>query len=298
MSKLIIIGSVFLVGGLGSAITGSIISQEKLIPVTQVSDYTLSDPYEIDISLIDTLSLSLKNRGINIHTHAEDSIILQYYEAEHDRIVLNVGNRELSVINETDPFFSLMFFPWNFATSEIFLFDITIPTTSTLSIDGHTSNGAITITDITSIADIELSSSNGGITLTNIAEASFIELDTSNGAVKLSGVTASDAIEIDTSNGRITFDNVSSPLIDGHTSNGKIITTDLTTAKLDLSSSNGDITVSMNGNFTDYRINMSTTNGKYYLNGSRVIETSYHTNLENFVRLITSNGNVSLTFAD
>jgi len=295
MNKLILVGAIILGGGVVSAITGAIVSGEPLMPMARVEDYEAADPYIEDIALIDDIELDLSNRSINVFTHESATVELHYYVADHDRIDVELIGTTLRMTSDVDPFVHM----WGWAmfrNPEIFMVEVFLPTTSTLDFSARTSNGAINIGDIGSIGALSLHSFNGAIKLESVLECQKLTGETSNGRLELEGVVALDEITLRTSNGRIVYSDVSAPSIYSRTSNGKITVTNLVTDDLELISSNGDIEATLPGTLAQYRVNMETTNGSYYLNGSKVTTNAYNTGLTNKIRLATSNGDVRLVF--
>lgn len=295
MNKLILVGAIILGGGIVSSISGSIISQEPLFPVARLEDYEAAEPYVGDASLIETIEFELDNRSIQIYTHEENTITMTYYVAPHDRINVNVVGTTLRMTNDVDPFINM--FGWGiFRNPEIFLVEVYLPTTTDIDISARTSNGGITIRDITSIGNLTLRSSNGAIKLEAVLECEALVGETSNGRLELNGVTSIGDISMRTSNGRIVFSDVIAPKVFSRTSNGKVVVSNVVTNDLELISSNGDIEASVPGTLSSYRVDMSTTNGSYYLNGEKVVTNAYNTHLTNKIRLATSNGNIRLVF--
>jgi hypothetical protein len=295
MNKLILVGAIILGGGLASAVTGSIISGEPMMPMARIEDYEAADPHVEEIALVEQLELDLSNRSINVFTHEAATVELHYYVADHDRIDVELVGTTLRMTSDVDPFVHM----WGWAmfrNPEIFMVEVYIPTASTLDLSARTSNGVISLTDIGSIGNLSLHSSNGAIKLDAVLECQTLTGETSNGRLELDDVTALEEITLRTSNGRIVYDDVSAPEIYSRTSNGNIVVTNLVTNDLELISSNGDIEATLPGTLANYRVNMETTNGNYYLNGSKVSTNAYNTSLSNKIRLATSNGDIRLVF--
>jgi hypothetical protein len=295
MNKVIIIGAIILTGGLISATAGSIIAEERMIPGAHIDDYQKADTFIVDSNDVDDLDLDLRNRSINIYTHELSTIEIDYYTAPHDRITSQHVGSTVQLIGEIDPFVNI----WGFSFlrhPEIFIVEVYIPSTSTIDINALTSNGGISLVDVTTIGDVNLRSSNGALTLSSIDEVSSLYGETSNGRIELTDVISLTSINMRTSNGRINLTRVNSPLLLTRTSNGKITANNIISADLELSSSNGNVEVSVVGTLEMFRVNMSTTNGNLYLNDVKVVTNAYNTTLEQKIRLTTSNGDIRLNF--
>jgi hypothetical protein len=296
MNKLFFIGCGLAVVGLAASITGSVIDGKEFFPVITASDYTEAAPHVEDVSNVDTVNLDLGNRSIDIITADTDTITVAYYEAEHDQIDVTLTSGELIVASQWESWFS--FFNWNWIISNpaVLTVTLTVPENSSLSILATTSNGSVAVDEFISVSNLNLDTSNGAITLEGVGACSDIDLSSRNGRIEVSDATASGTMDIDTSNGRIVLQDIEVPTLSAHTSNGPIEATRITSQDSHFNTSNGNITASFSGSLDDYRVNMSTSNGFYYIDDEKVTTNAYNTNLTDRIRLETSNGSIHLNF--
>jgi len=148
--------------------------------------------------------------------------------------------------------------PWDVRRYTGVDFEVTVPTTVDIEVD--TSNGRVTVSDVTGILD--LSTSNGAIEVTTVvgettastsngairieAYEGVLRLDTSNGRIEMT--EAAGAVDARASNGAITF---AGTLIEGvehrmRTSNGRIDVTVPSDASLQIDARTSNATISTN----------------------------------------------------
>ena len=146
-------------------------------------------------------------------------------------------------------------------------FEVGIP--PGVSVAGNTSNGAITLT---------------GVDL-------FAEVTTSNGAVTLEDVSGD--LSIRTSNGAIVGDRLSSDTVDAATSNGRIeMSFDTPPSTVTLDTSNGSVRVVLPPDTPPVDLSTDTSNGDI------VNEVRTDPESETTIGIETSNGDITVTYAD
>ena len=299
MNRTIIIGAIIFGIGAVSATTGSIISGERLLPIATIEDYEAATPYSEDGTLIQEIALDLDNRSIEIYATDDDTVKLDYYVSSYDRIALSLQAGVLSVVSSSDPYIFFGGIGFFLNQAEVFKVSLGVPASSSLELIGGSSNGRIDISGLQSIEKIGLTTSNGDITINEVDTIEWLDLETSNGQIVMADITVTNEINVDSSNGRLHFFSVTCPYIDGETSNGRIWTERLSVSNLQLETSNGEISANVIGFLADYRVNMSTSNGRYFLDGERVSTNSYNTlisHISNSIRLMPSTGDVKLSF--
>ena len=295
MNKIIIIGAILAGLGWSAAITGSLISGEKLLPVATREDYAPADQFEQAAAAITAINITLENRRIEFYPTDDETILIDYYESEYDQIDVTVNGGTIIVENETRPYLLFGSFGFLFDT-EILTVSVGLPAATSITIDADTANGEIDLASFTEIGALTLKTSNGAINI-NAIEAPSCEVRTSNGAIVIRDVTLTERLNATTSNGRVELSDVTSPEIDAVTSNGHIDAADIVTQDMHLLTTNGDVDAAIIGSIDDYRVKMQTTNGSYYLNGTKVSVNAYNTNLSDIIDLTTANGNIRLSFS-
>ncbi|MDD2429817.1 MAG: DUF4097 family beta strand repeat-containing protein [Eubacteriales bacterium] len=124
-----------------------------------------------------------------------------------------------------------------------------------------TSNASVNMSDLTQSGDVHIETSNGRIEVKNVA-APLVEAHTSNGAVTLDEVSVSGAIDMKSSNGALTAGAVNArDKLRMETSNGRIVLDRVISADIELRTSNGSVSGSVEGRRGDFTIASDTSNG-------------------------------------
>ena len=151
-----------------------------------------------------------------------------------------------------------------------------------------TRNGALSSESELSAKSAYLSTSNGKISVRNLTLTGNLTAESSNGAMLLSNISAS-SITAKTSNGKFETDLLTAADIYLKTSNGKIDAQTLLAANsIVLKTSNGAINATVVGTAEDFRIDASTSNGSNNLADTAAGDKA--------PTVRTSNGNISVFF--
>jgi hypothetical protein len=245
-----------------------------------------SETYEIvelsyDPSEFDTIEVDMINKAIRVFPSTTGEIEVVFYESEKNWVDIDTTDRVLKFDNDYERVFSFFFFGWfNWSQNPDYTkFDLYLPLDVIFELDLETSNGAITISNLTEVAKLTLRSSNGELLIDNVAQIASIDAYTSNGRVTLRDAIVAGLAKL-------------------RTSNGKVIVDDCTLDELDVYTSNGEIDVTMAGSQANYHIEMTTSNGSKYLNDLEIAANSINAGQSKEVTLRTSNGPIRLTFAN
>lgn len=188
--------------------------------------------------------------------------------------------------------------------------EITLPKTFVGQMSVHTSNGRVSVADITFAQPLSLSTSNAYIKLEDVNCAQKIVCTTSNSRIDLDDVNMN-AARLSTSNGRITMDDVyvrqeleavtsngsisiedttAEGLLRLTSSNGKIELEGVSAGEYNIKTSNGPVSGTLKGNIEEYTITSSTSNGSNQLGNRAGGEKKLH--------VVTSNASISLRFEE
>lgn len=254
------------------------------------------------------------HESINIESD-NDNIEIISTDAPNISVKFYANDKEIYTIDETNGF--TMTKEWNYEWYEYMLFFgeikikamvISVPLNYTGDINVHTTNGKITVRDLT-VNTIDISTYNGVIDMENIVADDDVSVSTSNGMVEMTNVVTEGNIDIDTSNGMtyiidceasgidvesnngiISANNLVSSDLIIKTSNGKIILTDIKfSSSAVLKTSNGSISGTIAGDIIDFNITSKTSNGNNNLpsnQGGGSIDLSVN----------TSNGKIDIEF--
>lgn len=135
------------------------------------------------------------------------------------------------------------------------------------NLDLENRNGRIEYNDVISRAS-KIECKNGKIVLNN-ADSDMLSITSNNGKIVMDNVKAENELTAKSSNGKIILRNSSIKSVDLHSSNGRIELESVNAEQFELSSSNGKITGLLNGQETEYSMNISTVNGAVYIAGKK-----------------------------
>lgn len=295
MSKLIKIGLVFLLIGLGIVIAIPLTSNTQVFGMGD-ENYTL---YEQTFKYDDFTDIyfDFDNREVYILESTDNDVHLKYYIHDKDEYSQSMDNNQLSLSISRKWYYNLFSLDI-FTNREKYQVHLYIPNISIIeSLKIHTSNGKMEMNIDHQFNSISLASSNGDIKVLNI-ETNTLTLNTSNGDISIKNLLASQEIKIDTSNGKILMDNILSPEITGDTSNGKIEAVNIVSSDISLDTSNGKIYLTVKGIIDDYRVSLSTSNGDKVYNGLKVESGTINSDGGKYISLDSSNGDVEVKFID
>lgn len=295
MSKLIKIGLVFLLIGLGIVIAIPLTSNTQVFGMGD-ENYTL---YEQTFKYDDftDIDFDFDNREVYILESTDNDVHLKYYIHDKDEYSQSMDNNQLSLSISRKWYYNLFSLDI-FTNREKYQVHLYIPNISIIeSLKIHTSNGKMEMNIDHQFNSISLASSNGDIKVLNI-ETNTLTLNTSNGDISIKNLLASQEIKIDTSNGKILMDNILSPEITGDTSNGKIEAVNIVSSDISLDTSNGKIYLTVKGIIDDYRVSLSTSNGDKVYNGLKVESGTINSDGSKYISLDSSNGDVEVKFID
>jgi len=277
MRKVIGITLLLVFLGVVFTVVGFFMSDETNLNLFERPDYTLTElTYEAaDVS---ELKMIFSNRAIEVFPSETDQIIIKYYEAENDWIDVTLEEEGLELINRTRWVFGISWGIWNWGGVDVYNVEVYLPA-SVLDYVLYvtTSNGAISIMDITDLKKLNFKSSNGAIKIEDVHVTDYFKADTSNGKVILDNVTCDALVSVHTSNGEIEIDHLNAQNINAYTSNGSI-------------------EVNIYGQYSQYRVEMDTSNGSTYIDGEEKNDSIYNPSLSNVINLDTSNGSIRVNF--
>ena len=297
MKTLLRIALALVLIGIGGVIVFGIVAGDSIENVFTEDNSYVYDEKTYSIDEFDSINISLENKRITVLPSENDEIKLEYYFSDKDPVTVAITDNTLEVENETEwfvGFFNMFSFIKNPAYSQ---FNLYLPTSFGLDLSLSSMNGQIEVSDLNQFQDLTIWTSNGEIDLSNVEVAGDLSMHSSNGKLVIDDSTVLGSVVMYTSNGRVNIDGLTALDVEVTTSNGDIDCQNVTTDNLDLSTSNGVVEVQVNGAFEDYYLKMSTTNGSYYLNETKVIQNSYHDSLSKKIECHSSNGNIRVNFS-
>lgn len=161
--------------------------------------------------------------------------------------------------------------------------DVSFPTVTIT-----TDNGPIAVRNVSAGA-VALGTDNDSVTVENVS-ADTLRVETDNGFIDLNGVQADD-ISLRTGNDNVRMEGVEADALEAVTDNGDVTFDGLTVREsLSLQTDNGDIRGELPGQMRDYHIESETD-----------YDNSLPTLLDGegiFLRAVTNNGDIDVTFAE
>jgi len=294
MFKLLAIGASLLGAGLVVTVTGGILSGEGFALGPTASYSPVEHAYAA--TGIDTISFEAENRRVVVTPSETDEITLSYNDSTDDFLVITDAGGVLAITN-TVHWYSHMFMNMgmmNFGTYSTV--NIGVPTGYSFTLNLASLNGAVSVSNLPTVASVDLSTSNGNIDVINVGGLSSVDAVTSNGVITVTNVDCAGEITLRSSNGNVNLGGVIAPSINAQSSNGRVHGEDITADDVTFHSSNGNITLEINGQLSEYYVKLSTLNGSLYMDGVKVTQNAYNTSLANKLDLSTTNGSVYLTF--
>lgn len=296
MFKLLATGAILVAVGLGLTIVGGVISGEGINMHDGFNDLEMADPYITDATGVGTIDVQVENRRVVVQPAIDDQITITYAESTRDKIEITNEGGVLTLTNDVNHWF---WFTMNFGmmtSTQERTVTVSIPSTLAVDLSVETENGTLIVSDLPEATSLDLNSVNGNIALTNLSGLATVDAVTTNGEISLENVTVTSAVELSTANGTIDLDGVSSPTIRATTSNGEVKGQDITGEDVTFHSVNGNVELEIHGELSDFYVKLSTVNGSMYIDGSKVTQNAYNTNLPDKLDLSTTNGSVRLNF--
>ncbi len=297
MNRIFKAGLILVIIGFVSSIVFGVLAGEEFPAYFGNEEYEYTElTYSADEFA--TFDINLENKAVTILPSTSGNIEVKYYESEHDSVTVDDDSLTLILDNDTKWYYNWGLWFNIFRSGTYNHFYLYLPTDTAYDIDLNTANGDIICDDSLLAGNVSLETANGDITVAGLSVSGSLVMTSLNGIITVENADIGTDLEITTSNGRIVLDDVNAPEIDLQTFNGKIKATGVVVEDLIAKSSNGEIEIGISGAFQDYHVEMTTTNGNYYLNDEKVTTNAYHTDKTNDIELETVNGDVKITFID
>lgn len=245
--------------------------------------------YQISAEKIKNINISDSNNAIKLVKSKDNNIYVTYSENKKERYeIYQTDDGILSFNFHSDLKWYEHICVFNFSARNM---QIAIPDQQLEDITLTTSNGSISVEDISLKGDISLITSNGDVTIKNIETPRCITVKTDNAPIFATSLNTEN-LSLKTSNGSISTKDVTSQKdIEAKTSNSTInLNTISAGSEITLESSNGNISGSINDSKSTFSITSSTSNGHNNLPKSQV-------GTSKILDVDTSNGNIDITFS-
>lgn len=307
MKKLAIIGAVIFLVGMtiftsSMAVCGWDVRKISTTSMYQEKQYSAENNNQ---------TIRLRDQNIPLFVGKSNNNQIHFIYFEHDKQYYNIDGTEamdITIEKETNYHWYDHFFNIDVQTP---YFSILLPSEFKGSLVLETSNGKITVNDVT-LRQLQLTTSNGVVNIKNLTSAENVEIESSNSKIEVSDVNLTGKLQCMTNDGSINLSNVVAQNISATTSNNRIVATNTKTSQstelrssnnrieienvnagenITLSTDNGKITGTIMGNMSDFSIVSKTSNGKNSLPENMVCGSKD-------LKATTTNAEISIQFTN
>ena len=202
---------------------------------------------------IEEIRIKARNMPVKVTSSDVDDIAIHYYTCEEDPYEVSLDGSTLTLKYLNDNLSK--------STDSNPNVEIVVPKEYTGAFQLDTSNASVNVAGLISVRSVYINTSNSPIDMEHVT-AGQVTAQTSNGAITLEEVSVSGAVDMKSSNGTLTARQVTArDKLSMITSNGRISIDQAASAVIELSTANGSISGSVEGKRSDYTIASGTSNG-------------------------------------
>jgi hypothetical protein len=209
-----------------------------------------------DITDINSINIETFNQHIELKSTEESVLKANYFENEETFYSFTNSDGIYKIKLTDNQKWYQNIFNFNF---DVITLTIEIPATFSGDINIINSNSKITVSNL-NINNLTLTDNNNQITLSNLT-ARNITATTDNDKILAENLNVSESAVFTSANGKIIVNNSSLNGLDCKTSNSEISLAEIVSNDIKLYSSNGDISGTIIGTMSEYKIISSTSNG-------------------------------------
>ena len=303
LSSIIIIGLGLVLTAIGFALTGG------KIMFANVREKDYSKQAVSGNELFEKLEVSFNVRDIILELSEDESYKIEYYEADYDKVNVNIVNNTLKISGERERY---RFFNWPITSSDIFKVKIYIPLSFNGSVSIVGSTGKVEIKPIPELDDLYIKLSTGKVIITNLKandivlktstgsvdvnylEAVTLNITVSTGSIILNNSKITNITYLYSSTGTIKVNNLETLQINSNSSTGRTTMEDIIVDDLDVTTSTGTITIKIIGKHEDYKIDCRVSTGSIRFQGEKYGTTLISLLGSKSVKARSSTGSVNL----
>lgn len=239
------------------------------------------------------IQVDAHNNIVKLVKSTDEKTNITYFESEKNIITYLEENGTISIVSKMEKqHWFIPSFSWR-ATSKTIT--IALPESFKGIIDIKTSNGNITVENLGVIESLTLISSNAIITAKDTTVEGNVSLKSSNGKIIVTNLVCKD-IAMETENGKIQTTNLKAEKVAGESSNGDINYANTLSDNITAKTSNGKITMTIKGQYPDYEVDVSTSNGSVKVNNIKVSNQIINLGAAKKAKAKTSNGSIVIEF--
>lgn len=307
--SVVILGTIVsVVMGVTTGIAGiSVLTGEDKERINLSEEYSLEKATELGITsvLIDCNAEITVKRGDVLAINAENVT---------DDYTIRQANGEFSIVEE-NPKFNFIF-DFNFGVtggSKRETVVVTIPAElSTEQIKILSGSGAVTMTDVVT-ENLTVDSGSGRVTVENVT-ADHMYVDSGSGRVKISGATMSETeiysgsggvtvddsklgiLVLDTGSGTVKMENTEATEANVDTGSGAVTYSGILTGTCEFETGSGALNLRIDGSEEEYRVKAECGSGTFRINGKKVDDGSYGSNVKGEFLIDSGSGSVNVEF--
>ncbi len=296
MFKLLATGAILVAVGLGLTIVGGVISGEGIGMYHGYGDFEMVDPYVTDATGVGTVDIQVENRRVVVEPATDDQITITYAESTRDTIEITNEGGVLTLTNDVAHWF---WFTMNFdmmTTTQERTVTVAIPSALAVDLKLKTVSGSLNVSDLPEVTSLDLATTSGNINLENLVGLNSLNAAATSGVISMTNVAVTGSIDLLTVSGSLDLDGVTSPTIVGNVTSGEIDAKDITADDVTFHNISGSVQLEIHGELSDFYVKLSVVNGSMYIDGSKVTQNAYNTNLPDKLDLSTTSGSVRLNF--
>jgi len=286
LSISIFAGIITFVVGMASGIFGESGYYDKKDRVNLSKQYSAEEISEEQINsiVIDCSGEIVVKQGTELSIEAFD--VTEDYE-------IRMKNGRISLKRYNSNFFDRLFFWFENATVEEKVV-VTIPADfEPTEMEIHSGSGKVSVDGL--IAEFLIIDSGSGkvsVTGTTVTET---ELDTGSGSVMVKDSELG-RLSVDSGSGAVTMENVIAKDVEMDTGSGAVAFSGEITGNCDFDTGSGAIAMVLAGSEEDYRIEADCGSGTFRVNGKKLKDGSYGSNVKGTLEFDSGSGSVSVEF--
>lgn len=210
--------------------------------------YTKADQFK-SYEVINSIAISVDVKEVNIKTHEEDFITVDYYTKEKETWLVEVNEGSLFITQTS----RLQLFSFGFNISEHETIKIYLPASGIYMIDIETKTGTVNIDNL-KMSSLNIDVTTGEVVVKNSIVTNEVDIKTTTGEVTINEVNAGD-LNVSVTTGEILINAVVSDNIYLKATTGSIIVTGAyNDYSLKLTTNTGDIKVNNNNQAKSYTL--------------------------------------------
>lgn len=281
--------------GIGLIVVGLVLTKGDFSNV--VNAFTVAEDYvyvekDSDVS-INSVLVDLTSNNISFYKSQDDSIQVNFYESEYDKINMTVENGLLSIIGDYKNKFR--FFNFRIKPREYKKVDIYLPNSFAGEIDVNLTSGQLNIEDF-NFQKIDIDLTSGDIKLKNINVYTDLKVILTSGNANLDNVNVTNDATFNFTSGSLTINKMLANKIDADLTSGSGRLNDVTANHIIGELTSGDLDISIIGLKDDYTADLDVTSGSILLDGMKISSQKFNLGKAKTLTVDVTSGDINIEF--